>query len=490
MVLIAIDKHSRKILGYLCKNGKDVAYCCSECDVEFTTAKDLVKHIVIHENSLDCITLEAKPNDTDGSNDIPPSLLSDFERDKHLKMKYQVRNKQQFHSDLTYNIINVLHTIQVTPCTVQLFRFDHDDEEKNLDAPMAVEKNGVNQENIAPLQEEPTRKRPLSESLTSRSTIQASLTTAKKQKTAVKNVKNVMKRKPPPATAVCFLCGEKFDSYFALQQHQKSHLENSVNKPVFPCKVCGKNVKNMKMHLHKHTIESKKTKTVAAKVNKNVEMVKSIVVNRTVMVVPNDTKVEEASSSTDAVFTKTLVDKDIENGVTSNEALTELQSTTTTHTSLCIGPFMILPPSRETQYPRGLLPNNEPPVVEEFPLNYDEFPINCEIGENIPTQSTQQATAYAIVGANVTHQNEIDDARNGEVDNMTFVHNVVETLNCNICAKCFPSQLKLDKHKALHDRKVPCEVCGKLVGLSYKRIHVRKYHTSDNVDIVIPSESQ
>lgn len=49
MVLIAIDKHSRKILGYLCKNNQNVAYCCSECDVEFSVSIDLENHMVKHE---------------------------------------------------------------------------------------------------------------------------------------------------------------------------------------------------------------------------------------------------------------------------------------------------------------------------------------------------------------------------------------------------------------------------------------------------------
>lgn len=49
MVLIAIDKHSRRILGYLCKNDQTITYCCSECDVEFLEAFALEAHMITHE---------------------------------------------------------------------------------------------------------------------------------------------------------------------------------------------------------------------------------------------------------------------------------------------------------------------------------------------------------------------------------------------------------------------------------------------------------
>lgn len=84
MVLIAIDKHSRRILGYLCKNDENVAYCCSECDFEFTSALDLENHISLKSSPI--------PNDTDTASegDIPLNILNDIEREKRLKQKYQV----------------------------------------------------------------------------------------------------------------------------------------------------------------------------------------------------------------------------------------------------------------------------------------------------------------------------------------------------------------------------------------------------------------
>lgn len=88
MVLIAIDKHSRKILGYLCRNDQNVAYCCSECDVEFTTAQALEEHMSIHETLVSSTPNSDKPSCFD--DDVPLNVLSNIEREKQLQMKYQV----------------------------------------------------------------------------------------------------------------------------------------------------------------------------------------------------------------------------------------------------------------------------------------------------------------------------------------------------------------------------------------------------------------
>lgn len=148
MVLIAIDKHKRKILGYLCKNDDTVTYCCSECDFEFASSSNLEEHMVKHEKPLNnehetiTVTTEVaidqnvhdeavQPNDheekiekdvEDKENcqnepeenivsekviipqeEIPPNdvsivtpvnLLSDVEKEKQLQLKYQVMKKK------------------------------------------------------------------------------------------------------------------------------------------------------------------------------------------------------------------------------------------------------------------------------------------------------------------------------------------------------------------------------------------------------------
>lgn len=162
MVLIAIDKHKRKILGYLCKNDDTVTYCCSECDFEFTSSSNLEEHMVKHEKPLnnenETITVTAEvaidqnvqdeavqpngdeekiekdvedkencqnepeevmvpeevilpeevivpqeeipPNDV--SIDSPVNLLSDVEKEKQLQLKYQVMKEKLLKNSFFY----------------------------------------------------------------------------------------------------------------------------------------------------------------------------------------------------------------------------------------------------------------------------------------------------------------------------------------------------------------------------------------------------
>lgn len=148
MVLIAIDKHKRKILGYLCKNDDTVTYCCSECDFEFASSSNLEEHMVKHEKPLNnehetiTVTTEVAidqnvhdeavqsndheekiekdvedkencqnepeenivsekviiPQEEIPPNDVsivtPVNLLSDVEKEKQLQLKYQVMKKK------------------------------------------------------------------------------------------------------------------------------------------------------------------------------------------------------------------------------------------------------------------------------------------------------------------------------------------------------------------------------------------------------------
>lgn len=103
MVLIAIDKYSRKILGYLCKNDQIVAYCCGECDVEFTGSAALEEHMVTHEKpSTDhhhepSIANDHEENQSffslEDSRDgvaVVQQQLSESEKENLLMQKYQV----------------------------------------------------------------------------------------------------------------------------------------------------------------------------------------------------------------------------------------------------------------------------------------------------------------------------------------------------------------------------------------------------------------
>lgn len=99
MVLIAIDKHSRKILGYLCRNSQNITYCCSECDVEFTRAKELEAHMVLHE-----MKSRPPPAETIDGYDIEEAKVSNFEKERQLQIKYQVNRR--YESSEEFNLKN------------------------------------------------------------------------------------------------------------------------------------------------------------------------------------------------------------------------------------------------------------------------------------------------------------------------------------------------------------------------------------------------
>lgn len=115
----------------------------------------------------------------------------------------------------------------MTPCSVQLFRFNYDDDFEMMidnippENPMPA-MDGINQENVVPVEEKTPKKRagPASK--------------VKKHKIGNKDAKKVLKKSTPPP-AVCYLCGEKFHSTMAMEKHQSSHLQSTTKSPVFPC---------------------------------------------------------------------------------------------------------------------------------------------------------------------------------------------------------------------------------------------------------------
>lgn len=106
MGFIAIDKYSRKILGYLIRNGENITYCCGECDIECASAKDLEEHMTAHCPTKNVSKTMKTIHDVDDNieNEVPPTVLSDLEKEKQLQIKYQVQiallRKTNFHAHL------------------------------------------------------------------------------------------------------------------------------------------------------------------------------------------------------------------------------------------------------------------------------------------------------------------------------------------------------------------------------------------------------
>lgn len=299
---------------------------------------------------------------------------------------------------------------------------------------MSDEEN-LNQENCVSPKGNQQKRRPGPASSTQPSS------NAKKQKFNGQNSEKVPKKKPPSKNHPCFLCGNIFTSSLFLEQHQKTHLESTTSTPVFvfPCNICGKSVKNMKMHLRQHKNEHK-TNNVQKAIKGEMSILSYKVAS---------CKVEEASSSTDAVLNLNF--KEPENGVTSNEdenpnsLSNESQDVLLTH---------------EDTYPTR---------VDDSLQNNDEL---LEINENIPTQSVGEGENQLNGQSEMTERKQ--DVASEEIIEPTVGE---ETFNCAICAKILTSEVRLVKHLALHENKVRCEICTKLVGSSYKKIHMKKYHT-------------
>lgn len=343
-----------------------------------------------------------------------------------------------------------------------MFRFDDDDVDFKIDLSPLVDTadNSINRENAASPKEQSPKRSPGPASQV-----------AKKQKMYNKDTKKILKK--PSTLAVCYLCGQKFHSNVAMEQHQKTHIQGSSNSPVFPCNICGKNVKNLKIHWRQHKQENKnkntnktkmRTKKYTATTNSSaansksttntfgaIEVFDSLTKS---IALSSDTKVEEASSSTDAIVTSVLSNKESDNGITSqhNEALSEIRDEQSP-CSLINEPMVVLLSSNETFSSK--LP---PIVVEDYPIEI----IQMKYNEFEPSQSTQQT----LVAEGMLHQHADDMLHTDMTENYNVEFNPEEKFGMEI------------EKKTSNDRKVQCEICGKLVGLSYKRIHVKKYHTN------------
>lgn len=354
--------------------------------------------------------------------------------------------------------------------------------------------------------------------------------TASPKKVAQDKPEKTTRKKIPPE--VCYLCGQKFKTSILLSQHMKTHLQPSTDSPVFPCNVCGKNVSNLKLHLRHHNAEKPIYAAAMAtlKLSKD-ETYEKIPANPVVpAVVPaalmepmaikpieaiesSDTTVEEASSSTDAVFTSVPVivanNKEFDNGITSNENYTVTESFDAN--TLCIVNGM--QPITSASYENSSTSSTFSPLahlplmIEEYPIDYDEILSSQMIDENQPSQSTQPediSVEYAVAlvvqpPANLAVQQNglesINDIReqleeiSATVGQSPTKHRTWKDGNfpCNRCKRRFSTEKRQKKHVALHDKKIDCHICGKKIAFSYKYFHMRKYH---RVDKTIPSNGQ
>lgn len=114
------------------------------------------------------------------------------------------------------------------------------------------------------------------------------------------NKKPLAKPKPSPQKSVCFLCGEQFASGIQLTQHQKTHFASTISQaPVFPCNVCGKKVKNLKVHLRLHEKEQQQQSQESSTNGK-------VVKRRGKQSKPNESQVSDNTNKADYVTEETV----------------------------------------------------------------------------------------------------------------------------------------------------------------------------------------
>lgn len=311
---------------------------------------------------------------------------------------------------------------------------------------------------------------------------QKSLANAQKHSAMKKAIKT--KPMPPAQQSVCFLCGRQFPTTFQLAQHEKTHIARTES-PVFPCNICHKNVKNLKMHLRLHKKESgKRTKTTATA--KSIDSTALNGANKlgeqsTRDTIADNSKVtkEEASSSTDAVVSSNKEPDTI----TSNEAQTNSTDSNGSFIPNGKSPHTDSLSSQKTMSKSSFMP---PIIVDEYPANVHKISIIEPIGVNEPSQSTETSNESA-------EQSESDETVNNEKDdNSTMEHeqttqpngqqSIGGLIKCSKCSRRFSTEARVIKHQKKHTKKKNCKVCGKLLALSYVKMHIKLKHPT-TIDI-------
>lgn len=342
-------------------------------------------------------------------------------------------------------------------------------------------------------------------------------------KNAVSSLKKPIKPKPRPQLSICFLCGAQFPSSIQLTQHQKTHFASTVShSPVFPCNVCGRQVKNLKIHLRQHQNEEKQQhrqplkggkmmkKGKRSKSNESQKSAGSNKPAREQLAAENDAatmssdtlvKLAEASSSTDAVFSP--ISCDTNKGtelISSNEALTDsIHSNLHLSSYNLIGadilePLPTLPVSSlslatsSSSSPYFVLPSapaiDPLSISDENPLEIQSMDITDPISVNEPSQSTlametidavnfESIIEYHTFPTNgSTCVNQMENQMESNTHLMETVMANEKLFKCPKCSKRFDTLDGVTKHSLKHEQRTNCEFCGKLLATSYVKVHV------------------
>lgn len=433
MVFYAIDKRNRKILGYLCKNNDILAYICGECDIEYDSSRDLEMHMLEHEPKK---KIDASQMQIDGEEILAENNSAAIDEEERENVPEDD---------------NLLQRIQLTECSVRLFRFDEEAINKSISA-IKLKYNEINSmDNNSNDDDDETS---MSESDSPKKMLNGSVKKARDSSKIIHKFKcascsasfpndNRLKRHMNIAHVnfVCYLCGSKFKTNSELNAHQQSHQDRSIS-PVFPCAICGKNVKNLKKHLREHKQGQQQELLISEFVDVNAVIEDELEPNST------DSHPEQNS------------DVPLEVNSTGPHEFTDV-------------PFEANQNAQEIDGIIGSDTSIDSQMLSSTSLMYH---VN---GSRLSTSTINPSA----IECELEKINEVTNKH--ETKNATINDAIDEIYSCTVCPKQFSSHMLLTQHMDEHDPpKSECIVCGKRLTVKYIPTHIKKYHSEQGSSII------
>lgn len=238
---------------------------------------------------------------------------------------------------------------------------------------------------------------------------------------------------------MCFLCGRKFKTNGLLVAHQKTH-QTGVQAPVFPCRVCGQSVSNLKKHMDEHRKVHEMKETLKTKVDAITGKTKRPDVKR-----PCNTK------SSVEVDVQQLAD----------------------------------------------------PLADCDKERLDGMAVDPSTDDEVKILDDKMIDPLATVADNTLTDAASIEAPNSSVVSSSSTPAVTSTTHivlsspakqrgyiCPTCGVALYNKVRFAHHVKMHDsNRRPCQLCGKLLKIKYAPVHMKKFHSGATGNKVTPIES-
>lgn len=437
MVFYAIDKRNRRILGYLCKNNDILAYICGECDIEYDSSRDLEMHMLEHESKKQ---IDAGQMQIDDEEILAENNLAAIDEEEQENVPEDD---------------NLLQRIQLTECSVRLFRFDEEAINKSISA-IKLKYNEIDSMDNNSNDDDETSMS--TESDSPKKMLNGSVKKARDQSKIIHKFKcpscsasfpndNRLKRHMNIAHVnfVCYLCGSKFETNSELNAHQQSHQDRSIS-PVFPCAICGKNVKNLKKHLREHKQSQQQELLISEFVDVNA-------------VIEDEQEPNPPEGNSTDPHAEQNCDVPPEVNSTGPHEFADV-------------PFEANQNAREIDGIIGTDTSIDSQVLSSTSLMYQVDGRSSTSTINPSVNECESEIINEVTAKHETKNTSVNDAMD-------------EIYSCTVCPKQFPSQMLLTQHMDEHDPpKSECIVCGKRLTVKYIPTHIKKYHSEQGSNII------